>query len=874
MPGVVAWAGVSFLSAIGLTAASAGVIMGVGAAVLALTVVSVRRAANLKDPAEVEYVSGQAVMVRSTEVPRIIAFGETLVGGVIPYVNSTGTELRSLYYEIANTGHEVDSFIGWYIDEKFVPVADVDTAGDGSVDSNTGGHGLDPYSGTPVLYLRGHLGTDSQAVDSMLDAAFTDIGTNHRHRGCAKSVVRCELVAGGESKWNGRSPQSITPVIRGIKAYDPRADGTFPGGSGAHRLATPSTWTWTDNPALLWARYRTLATPLGPGWSTDRIDWQSVFDAADVCDDLVAIPTATTEKRFRCDLVVDAAMEPREVIAKILATMGGKERHFNGLWHVYAAGWPSTDFALTEDDVIGELNYRKQPQIEDRYNQIKPNFIDRARQWKRVQAIALNNTTLRTNRDNGRTLTKELELDGVTREYQAQRLGKFALNQADDTGILVFQTGYNGLNIRVGDTGTVTISELGFSAKTFRCVGWRWIDFVGAELTLKEDSSGNYTDPIEGEYSTRTAAGDIVFGNVMPWYLAGQEVLQEINEEFVYASATELYRLWTKREGGLPDGEVTLLTGLTDVPGGKAVRFGNNSGNDEIWIALNKLMRFDPNSTYELEVLARRNSGTAGNFFVCGLEGVANDRTTLVNQSGSNSYTNQHYIAGNTNALGSSWTKFRGYARGHGTSFSFPNNDPSSPSVMRTNTTFVRPMLILNYTGAGGSGQMDVAGIWLRRLPYANADDFPSGYYASKPSTTSRDSTTTPTDDPHLVIPDVGPGTYRVAVSLVVYCENSGEGMRAQINHTGTWSIINGSGLLNNVPAGGSLEPLGPSTSAEMFNTTNIPFGVFGAGYVTYEFLISVTAAGTLSVQWAQSVSSADDSRMVQGSYLQVQRRT
>lgn len=537
MPGVVAFFGNAFLAAIGIGAASAGVIMGVGAAVITLTVASVRRAAKLKDPGEVNRVSGTTVMVRSTEVPRIVVLGESLVGGVITYLNTTGTEFRSLYYEIVHAAHEIDSYIGWYLDDKYIPIADVDGingegiasgSDDGRVGANSGGHGLDPYSSTPVLYLRGHLGTDSQAVDSMLDSAFADIGTNHRHRGCAKTVVRCELVQGGESKWNGRSPNQITPVVRGMMCYDPRLDSTFPGGAGSHRLATTSTWEWTDNPALQWGTYRILAAPIGPAWDSDRIDWQSVFDAANVCDALVAIPTSTTEKRFRCDLTFDASMEPREVISKILATMGGKERHFNGQWHVYAAGWPSTDFALTDDDVIGELQYRKQPQIEDRYNQVKPRYIDRARLWKPLPGIAVTNTTLRTNRDNGRTLPKELELDGVTREYQAQRLAMYALNQADDTGILIFQTGYNGLNIRVGDTGTVTISELGFSAKTFRCVGWKWIDFVGAQLTLKEDSSGNYTDPIEGEYSTRSAAGTITFGKVTPWYLLKQPALRWI----------------------------------------------------------------------------------------------------------------------------------------------------------------------------------------------------------------------------------------------------------------------------------------------------------------------------------------------------------
>jgi hypothetical protein len=224
VPGVVAFIGASLLGGIGVTAASAAVIMAVGSAAIALTVASARRAAKLDDPSRAGYSSGHSITIRSTEAPRNIVYGEANVGGVFTYVNTTGNELRSLYYEIIHTGHEIDSFIGWYLDEKFVPIADVDTGGDGSVDTDTGGHGLGPGGSTPVLYLRGHLGTASQTVDSMLDSAFADIDSNHRHRGCAKSIVRCELVEGYEDAWNGQTPGTITAVVRGMKVYDPRLD--------------------------------------------------------------------------------------------------------------------------------------------------------------------------------------------------------------------------------------------------------------------------------------------------------------------------------------------------------------------------------------------------------------------------------------------------------------------------------------------------------------------------------------------------------------------------------------------------------------------------------------------------------------------------
>src|SRR5690606_38657461 len=137
-----------------------------------------------------------------------------------------------------------------------------------------------------------------------------------------------------------------------------------------------------------------------------------------------------------------------------------------------------------------------------------------------------------------------------------------------------------------------------------------------------------------------------------------------IHDDFAYVSADDLQRKWAKRDGGIADADITLLSGLTDAPGGQAVRFGNNSGNDMWWGAFNGyLMPFDPNSLYEVGVVVRRNAGSG--VFFCGLEGVAADRVTLINIAGSDSSSLQHYLAASNVEPGSSWTTYVGYVKGH-----------------------------------------------------------------------------------------------------------------------------------------------------------------------------------------------------------------
>lgn len=515
-----------FVGGLGLFAGAAvgvslgwGAALAVGSIIIAGTIVGVKRATELKDPGQLAVASGREVMVRSTEVPRIIVYGQAAVGGLITHQNTFGAENRSMTIEVIHTGHEIEEFVSWLFDDKEIPIADVDdinAAGDGSVDADTNSHGFGPVGSTPTVYLRGHLGASAQAVDSALDSAYSEIGSNHRHRGCARSNIRLDLLVGSENIWDGGPPRNIRAVVKGKKVYDPRLDSTFTGswgtGSGAHRVATPATWEWSENPALCWADYR-IDAELGPGWDSGDIDYNSVAIAADACEVAAGIPTSATEDRFTCNGVFDTSESPNAIIGQILAAMSGSERRFKGKWHVYAGIWEAPSFTLDEDDFIGTVEYRKQPETQsgDRYNLVRGSYVDPLRYYQSSEFLEVSDATLQSDRDAGRELPKELDLRAVNGEYQAQRLAYRLLAQAADSGIFVCQVGYSAANMRVGVRVEVTLDELGFDSKIFRLVNMRHVPFAGFELTLKEDSEAAWDDPEEGDYGTRTAAGVITF---------------------------------------------------------------------------------------------------------------------------------------------------------------------------------------------------------------------------------------------------------------------------------------------------------------------------------------------------------------------------
>jgi len=567
---------------------------------------------QLIDPEDIPRVPAREVLLRSTEAPRLIVYGRARVGGSVTYQNTAGTELRSMHIEVVHTGHEVNDFVGWYLDDKFIPVADVDRliltnltdgtyqwtasgsgtseyycelsgggdpslteplvvqelgavmteatagslaagewdwgdndtlgystiyvrltdssdpdsqasgflnseVGDGGVDADSTGHGFGPAEdGEHYVFLREHLGTDDQSPDSTFSTAFTDIGTTHRHRGCARTNVILVMLEGGEDVTDRlRAVRQINAVIDGKKVYDPRLDSTFSGdvygaGSGPQRLAQPDTYAFSDDPALCWANYR-IDSDLGRGMASTRIDFDSVAVAADYNETTVAVPVSSTEGRFSCNGVLDTSATHTANIRKILSSMGGVEREFNGQFHVYSAAFQTADFTLSDSDLVGPINYRKQPEPDDRFNLVKGSYFDVDRDYKRVPFLQVQDATLLADRDNSRDMPKELRLDMTNGEYMAQRIADRAVQHAGLTGVCSFPTAEQAVDIRIGDRGTLTIEELGWVSKVFRVIRSNDIDYEGIELLLKEDDSTAYADPAEVDYGTRTAAGTIAF---------------------------------------------------------------------------------------------------------------------------------------------------------------------------------------------------------------------------------------------------------------------------------------------------------------------------------------------------------------------------
>ena len=447
--------------------------------------------------------------VRGTIEPQKVIYGEALVSGPVFFVGVAGTDNNSLYHGIALTGHEVESIGDVHFDNEIILDAQISQTS--QVTAGTYG----PTSEEPsehICLIERKTGSDTQSASSLLRPTFNDWTTSHRARGISYLVTQWNLTDSSQELWDRLTPQNIKALVKGKKdIYDPRLE-VANGGTAGGNPSTAAYQQWTENPALCVANYLTDTT-FGLSVPTSKIDWAAVVTAADACDVTVVVPASGTEKRFTANGVLYATDTHRANINKLLSGMNGSLVYSNGIYTIKAGVYEAPTESLNEDDLAGAITVKTSVERGDRFNTIRPIFIDPAQNHKSVEAPEVQLTSA-VSRDNGEVLTRDIQLSFTNSSYMAQRIAHKQIQMSDQQKVITFPANLTGLRVDVGDRVQVTVDELNYSNKVFRCAAWSFSDTQDGvvNLTLLEDDSSSYADPTAGEYSTISASGVIANG--------------------------------------------------------------------------------------------------------------------------------------------------------------------------------------------------------------------------------------------------------------------------------------------------------------------------------------------------------------------------
>ena len=516
MPSAVA-ATVTFLKTVGLAVGglsiSAGTALAIGAAtVVAGAIAAQKLISSLYSVPNLDSDRSRQATVRGTVEPQKLIYGEALVSGPISFVGVSGTDNRDLYHSIVLAGHPSDSISDIYFDDERIQSAHINSAGN----VTTGVFG--PKDGTTICVVRKLTGSQTTA-DSVLDGAFNTINSSeHIGTNLTYIVTKFTLTEESQETWDKFLPNDIKALVKGKKVYDPRQDNTSTHydasvGVSTQRATNSATWAWSDNPVWCLVDYLT-DDRFGMDINLDRIDLSKAVDAADICDATVSVPGGT-ESRYTCNGVIFGTTTHKTNINKILSAMNGMLTYTNGKYVIRAGAFESvgTGMNLTEDNMIGPVKLKTSFERNERFNTITGTFIDPSKSFKEIEFPKVQITSALT-RDNNEELTRELKLSMTNSRYMAQRISHKLIQLSDLQKVLTFPTNLAGVNISVGDRVNVTLSEFGYTNKTFVCLGWTLSESGagGVNLTLREDDSSSYADLAVSGYSTVTPAGGIEQG--------------------------------------------------------------------------------------------------------------------------------------------------------------------------------------------------------------------------------------------------------------------------------------------------------------------------------------------------------------------------
>ncbi len=146
-------------------------------------------------------------------------------------------------------------------------------------------------------------------------------------------------------------------------------------------------------------------------------------------------------------------------------------------------------------------------------------------------------------------------------------------------------------------------------------------------------------------------------------------------------------------------GEASIQAG--GVAGGKVLRIGDNSGNDQLICTYFRKIPFDPDKLYRIKVRARRTAGTGTAYVgICGYDAAG----ALLNPTGNAA----HWICVCARNLSSGWITYTGYFKGTSAAGeSTEHATASDPATLKTGVAYWTPKFYVNYSGVAGTTEID-----------------------------------------------------------------------------------------------------------------------------------------------------------------------
>jgi hypothetical protein len=186
--------------------------------------------------------------------------------------------------------------------------------------------------------------------------------------------------------------------------------------------------------------------------------------------------------------------------------MNGMANLVNGVWKVRAGVHVTPTLSYDDNVLRGDAKIKLHPDERQRFNTVRGQFIDPARNWKNVAFPEVTAAEF-VSRDNNQKLYRDVSLDMTKDVYMAQRLAFGILEQSDLEVTAILPTNFKTLPVEVGGTIQYSNEKMGWTDKEFRVLRYKLSDMGGIDLVVREDAAAAYTVVGTAEYSVANDTG-------------------------------------------------------------------------------------------------------------------------------------------------------------------------------------------------------------------------------------------------------------------------------------------------------------------------------------------------------------------------------
>lgn len=474
------------IGGLGITATALGTILSVTASVLGLAA-----GALAKPPKGLASTGQQLEWSADPAAGEPYVVGDAMVGASIVHQASWGDKNKYLGIIGVLSLGPIMAYDGLYADLTAVTFAG-------------GGNAVGYYH--DFMYNSWLLGAQPEpsAISMAIGGGMPDWGSAYKTSGLA--AVGLVMVADIDKGkiYSGGAPK-LTNRIRGVLTYDPRADSTQTGGSGAQRAGTESTYVYSENPwvhagTYALGRFQNDKLVIGPGLPADKINWASFMEAATIADAngwKVSGQILSTDDKW--------------TVLKSMAQAGGGVPIPTKAHLACLVNAPKVSLETIEEaDLKGPVTAPQMFTRRNRLNGAIPRYRSADHGWEIIPGAAVRNSTYLT-ADGGKEATREIEFalvadkgDGAGKD-QASQLAAYAVANSRERGPISCELGYVWSQYGVGDCLTLNLPKARLVNQKCVVIG-RTINIARNTITLdfqtEDDAKHTWALGVAGTVTT------------------------------------------------------------------------------------------------------------------------------------------------------------------------------------------------------------------------------------------------------------------------------------------------------------------------------------------------------------------------------------